>query len=184
MIMAGPGVPAGHRVNTATSLLDLAATAMDVIGLENDARNRACPGVSLRSIANAPDDPDRTVLSEYHDGGSTTGTFMIRWDRWKYVHYVGHDPQLFDLKADPNELHNLATERPNHPETLAALKEGEKRLRSICDPDAVNAQCFADQKARIAELGGEEACLTGYQFNHTPTPNEQARAERDDLSEL
>lgn len=184
MIMAGPGVPVGHRVNTATSLLDLAATSVDVIGLENDAHNRACPGVSLREIANQPDDPDRTVLSEYHDGGSTTGTFMIRWDRWKYVHYVGHDPQLFDLKEDPNELQNLATERPNHPETLAALKEGEKRLRIICDPEAVNAQCFADQKARIAELGGEEACLTGYQFNHTPTPNEQARTERDDLSEL
>ncbi|WP_370231659.1 sulfatase-like hydrolase/transferase [Cognatishimia sp.] len=175
MILAGPGVPSGRQVHTGASLVDLAATALDVMGVAHDATSRALPGRSLRDLANAEDDLDRTVFSEYHDGGSTAGTFMVRWQNWKYVHYVGHDPQLFDLKADPHELHNLATTRPNHPETRAALTEGERRLRAICDPDAVNAQCFADQKARIAELGGEEACLTNYVFNHTPTPGEQAQ---------
>ncbi|MCH2248481.1 MAG: sulfatase-like hydrolase/transferase [Cognatishimia sp.] len=175
MIMAGPGVPKGRRVETAASLVDLAATARDVTGVAEDDASQALPGVSLRQIANSPDDKDRAVLSEYHDGGSTTGTFMLRWDRWKYVHYVGHDPQLFDLIADPNELHNLARERPNKPDTITALAEGARRLAEICDPEAVNARCFADQKRRIQELGGEEACLTGYQFNHTPTPGEQAK---------
>lgn len=175
MIMAGPGVPKGRRVETATSLVDLAATARDVTEVAGDDASQALPGVSLRQIANSPDDKDRAVLSEYHDGGSTTGTFMLRWDRWKYVHYVGHDPQLFDLIADPNELHNLARERPNNPDTITTLAEGARRLNEICDPEAVNARCFADQKRRIQELGGEEACLTGYQFNHTPTPGEQAK---------
>ena len=40
-------------------------------------------------------DPDRTAFSEYHDGGSTTGAFMVRWDNWKYVHYQGERPLLF-----------------------------------------------------------------------------------------
>ena len=94
---------------------------------------------------------------------------MVRWDRWKYVHYVGHPPQLFDLKADPNELQDLASTYPSH----AALSEGERRLRQFCDPDQVNEQCFSDQKQRITDLGGEEACLNAYCFNHTPTPAEQ-----------
>lgn len=175
MIVAGPGVPAGRVVTTGASLVDLAATAVEVTGVAHDDSSRALPGLSLRDLAQQPDDPDRTILSEYHDGGSTTGTFMVRWDRWKYVHYVGHDPQLFDLQADPDELQNLATTRPNHPDTIAALAGGERRLRAICDPEAVNDQCFADQKARIKELGGEEACLTAYVFNHTPTPNEQEK---------
>ena len=37
----------------------------------------------------------------------------------------------------------------------AARQESEHRLRAICDPEAVNAQCFADQARRIAELGGQ-----------------------------
>ena len=175
IILAGPGVPKGRQVTTGASLLDLAATALDVTGVGHDTQSRALPGVSLRRLANAEDDPERTILSEYHDGGSTTGTFMLRWQHWKYVHYVGHAPQLFDLKTDPDEVRNLATLQPNDPDTIAALAEGENRLRAICDPDAVNALCFADQKARITELGGEEACLNAYVFNHTPTPTEQAK---------
>ncbi|NOD95082.1 sulfatase-like hydrolase/transferase [Ruegeria sp. HKCCD4884] len=175
MILAGPGVPEKRKVTTGASLVDLAATAVDVTGVSHDETSRDLPGISLRELALEEDNPDRTILSEYHDGGSTTGTFMIRWQRWKYVHYVGHDPQLFDLTNDPNELRDLVALQADDPQTIAALAEGEHRLRKICDPETVNTLCFADQKARIAELGGEEACLTAYCFNHTPTPGEQEK---------
>lgn len=180
MIAAGPGFAPGRRVTTATSLLDLAPTALDVTGVPGDAASDRLPGTSLRSIAARSDDADRTILSEYHDGGSTTGTFMVRWDRWKYVHYVGHAPQLFDLAADPHELDDLAAKAAPDTSVAAVLAEGERRLRAICDPDAVNARCLADQRRRIAELGGEDACRTAYVFNHTPTPAEQARMANGD----
>ncbi|WP_170761584.1 sulfatase-like hydrolase/transferase [Ruegeria lacuscaerulensis] len=173
MIAAGPGVPAGHRVSTCTNLTDIAATARDVCGVSDDEGNADQPGQSLRTIANAPDDPNRTGFSEYHDGGSKTGSFMVRWGRWKYVYYVGQPPQLFDLERDPHEQVNRAVDGVNDPEIAAALTEGERRLREICDPDAVNARAFADQRRKIEELGGEEACRTAYVFNHTPTPTEQ-----------
>ena len=161
MICAGPGVPQGARCATTASLLDIAGTARDVAGLAPRG-----PGRSLRALANAPEDRGRSVLSEYHDGGSTTGAFMLRWEGWKYVHYSGLRPQLFNLDEDPHELQDLA-ERADH---AAVLSEGETRLRVICDPEAVNARCFADQARRIAELGGEAACRSARVFNHTPTP--------------
>ncbi len=98
---------------------------------------------------------------------------MVRWDRWKFVYYVGHPPQLFDLTADPNEVANLSVDGVNDPIVRAAWKEGEQRLRVICDPEEVNTRCFADQKRRIVELGGIEDCKNAYVFNHTPTPKEQ-----------
>ena len=170
MIAAGPGIPKGRRVKTGTSLLDLAATALDVTGVEHDAQSQACPGRSLRDIATASDDLDRTVFSEYHDGGSTTGTFMVRWQQWKYVYYVGHQPQLFDLTNDPHELHDLTGQATQDVAIRKALAEGDRRLRAICDPEAVNQRCFADQAQRIEDLGGREACLNAFVFNHTPTP--------------
>ena len=173
MIAAGPGLPIGRRVKTGTTLLDLAATAIDVTGITPDEKSKNLPGLSLVKIANSEDDTDRTIFSEYHDGGSTTGTFMVRWDRWKFVTYVGHSPQLFDLCTDPDELKNLAVDGVNDRLVQNAWKEGERRLLEICDPDAVNAQCFADQKRRIEELGGKENCENAYVFNHTPTPDEQ-----------
>ena len=167
MILAGPGVPEGRRVTTCANLVDVAATAYDVANVDVPA-----VGASLVGLAQGADDPDRTGFSEYHDGGSTTGTFMVRWADWKYVHYVGHTPQLFDLADDPHELHDLAGEESARVQD--ALSEGSARLREICDPEGVNAQAFADQGRRIEALGGREACLTAYLFNHTPTPGEQA----------
>ena len=173
MIAAGPGFPKGHRVKTGTSLLDVAATAVDITGVKHDHISQALPGLSLRQIANKQDDPNRTIFSEYHDGGSTTGTFMVRWNSWKFIYYVGYPPQLFDLETDPNELADLAENINKDPMIKAALKEGEDRLRKICNPEKINSQCFADQKRRIKELGGREACINSYNFNHTPTPAEQ-----------
>lgn len=163
LIAAGPGMPVGRVRQTATSLLDIHPTARATQGQGPDA---LLPGTSLIALANSPDDPDRTVFSEYHDGGSTTGAFMVRWGRWKYVHYAGMAPQLFDMIDDPAEMRDLAAD----PNATEALAEGRRRLFEICDPEAVSAEAFADQKIRIKALGGVEACSQS--FGHTPTPRD------------
>jgi hypothetical protein len=35
---------------------------------------------------------------------------MLRKRRFKLIFYVGFPPELFDLKADPEELHDLSRE--------------------------------------------------------------------------
>ncbi len=60
-----------------------------------------------------------------------SGTFflsrgrMIRTQDWKYAHYVGDKPELYDLRSDPGELDNLAG-MPEHRE-----KEEELRRRLL-----------------------------------------------------
>ena len=169
LIIAGPDVPSNNIRTTAVSLIDIAATALDVMGLPADPD---CRGRSLHALANEPDNEDRTVFAEYHDGGSSTGAFMVRWRNWKYVHYTGLPPQLFDLAADPEEMSDRALDQA--PDAVAARSEGARRLMEICDADAVDRQCRADQAARIASLGGRKACQEAFVFNHTPTPSEQA----------
>lgn len=197
LIAKGPDFPAGHVCNTGASILDVAATALDLgdldlggldlddldlgglgaSGMKQDKAGEA-KGVSLRHLALSDDDPDRTIFSEYHDGGSGTGAFMVRWGDWKYVYYAGMAPQLFHLARDPQELHDRAADT-HDPQVTAALHEGKRRLYEICDPEAVNRQAFADQAVRIRQLGGVDSCKTAYLFNHTPTPSEQAALSKD-----
>ena len=40
-------------------------------------------------------------------GPADARCYMIRTERWKYVHYVGYPPQLFDLENDPDEYVDL-----------------------------------------------------------------------------
>jgi choline-sulfatase len=172
LIMRGPGVTAGKRVKTPVSLVDAYPTICETAGIPGDKpeNEKARPGRSLLEIADGAE-PDRTVFSEYHAVASITGIFMVRFERFKYVHYEGHRPQLFDLEADPYETRDLALEA-GHEEVLA---EGARRLREICDPAAVTARAFADQQAKIEAAGGEAVVRQLGSYPYTPAPGEKPR---------
>ncbi|MCP4328055.1 MAG: sulfatase-like hydrolase/transferase [Alphaproteobacteria bacterium] len=166
LILAGPGTPGGHVSHTPVSLIDIYPTTFDAV--LGEVPETELPGQSLISLAGAADDHDRVVFSEYHDGGSPTGMFMVRKGHWKLVHYAGARPQLFNLDTDRDELRDLADD----PGTASTLAEMERTLCGICDPAEVNARAFADQAALIAEYGGEQALRrrSDLSFNYTPVP--------------
>ncbi len=166
LIMAGDDIPQGHEVRTPVSLVDLHPTFLESLG-EQPAQGEQRPGRSLFQLARQ-EDPDRVVLSEYHAVGATAGMYMVRKGRWKYVHYVGHRPQLFDLEADPQEAQDLG-DSPDHAAVCAEL---EAELRAILDPDAVNARAFADQERKIALHGGPDAIRQRGDFGYTPAPGQ------------
>ncbi|MBT7505878.1 MAG: sulfatase, partial [Rhodospirillales bacterium] len=114
-------------------------------------------------IANS-DARDRAILSEYHDGGSITGMFMVRVGRWKYCYYPGYDPQLFDMEDDRLETRDLGTDLA-YAETRAQCHAA---LFQIVDADAANDQAFADQAMRIEELGGMDAIIAMDDYDFTP----------------
>lgn len=169
LILRGPDVARGAVCHTPVSLVDLYPTILDSLVIATD--DPAVRGTSLFSIAQGRA-PDRAVFCEYHAIGSVTGTFMVRFGRYKYVHHEGFRPELFDLDADPSEARDLG-EDPAH---AAIRAEGERRLRLVCDPRAVTDRAFRDQEALIAELGGEAAILAGDGFGFTPPPERSAAA--------
>jgi len=75
LIMQGVDIPVGRVVATPTSHVDIHPFIMDCV--DAGAADDDHPGYSLFDIANGLQ-PPRTVLSEYHGMGSTTGAFMIR----------------------------------------------------------------------------------------------------------
>ena len=172
MIVAGPGVPVGTR-ETPVDLLDLFPTILQGAGVDPAPEMAGRPGRSLLALATAPDEPGRVVFSEYHAAGSNSAGFMVRKGRWKFHYYVGHRPELFDLQADPEELHDLAGD-PQHAETARRM---EAELRAICDPEAVDAQAKRDQRAMIARLGGVQVAATMGASGATPVPRSVQAAQ-------
>jgi choline-sulfatase len=168
LIIAGADVPAGRVVDTPVSLVDCYKSVLEAVGCPVAAEDLALPSHSLWDIA-AGQKPDRKVLSEYHAAGSITGTFMIRHGRWKYIHHVGFRPELYDLELDPGETKDLAERADMRP----VLAECEAELRRLCDPEAINAEAFADQRRRIAEHGGREAIMARGDYGYTPAPGEK-----------
>lgn len=168
LIMAGPDVAAGQSVDTLVSLVDCAPTIMACTGATPSEADADLPGRSLFEVAGGAD-PERTAFSEYHAAASMTGTFMLREGRFKLVYFVGMEPELFDLDADPNETRSLAPD-PAHADVLNTLIG---RLREICDPEDVDRQARADQEATIARHGGRATILNRGDFGYSPAPGQK-----------
>jgi choline-sulfatase len=163
MTLTGPGIGPGDNA-TPVSLTDLAATIERAVGVENETPAAAWQGRALQDFVDRPD-AERSVLSEYHDGGSPCGFYMLRQGPWKYVYFAEGNPALlFNMEQDPRELRNLADDS-GHAEIAGAMKQ---RLLRILDPEAVNRQAFADQQRKIEALGGLDAIHEMPSFNHTP----------------
>jgi len=128
LVLLGPDVPAGVRIATPVSQVDLLPTVLDWLGLE------APPdldGLSLVELWTRPGAtlPERALLLEGdRDPPGPTARVMVTGDdlglrrgRWKLL----FDPttgthQLYDLETDPRELTDLAATQPEKVESLAA----------------------------------------------------------------
>lgn len=162
LLAAGRGFEK-HTCDAPVSLTNISNTILEAIGVENT-QSICCLDESLQSVVSSPAE-QRFALSQYHDGGTPVGFFMIRENIWKLVHYAeGYHPQLFNLAEDPLELNDLAqnVEFAQHVEHL------KRRLLEVIDPNEVIMRYTIDQHEMISVLGGRENILSMWNFNHTP----------------
>ena len=128
LIMAGPGVPRGERRDAFVYLLDIMPTLCELTGLP-------IPGsVEGRSLVPALRDPGQKVRDTLYFA-YTDKHRAVRDRRFKLIEYVvggRRTTQLFDLEADPWELHNLADD-PAHTVKLAELRSELVRWRDEWD---------------------------------------------------
>ena len=64
-----------------------------------------CHSYKGKTVDDWPDD----VFAEFHGYEPTLASVrMVRTDSWKYVYNPYSEDELYDMKSDPHELHNLA----------------------------------------------------------------------------
>ena len=170
LVVAGDGIPQGRVIDTPANLVDIYPFIIDSIGASGAGMVEPDhPGVSIARLAHG-ERPERTVLSEYHGMGSTTGAFAIRHGRYKYVHYVAYRPQLFDLEADPDEAEDLSAD-PRH---SGAMEVCEATLRALLSPELVDARAKRRQAEQLDRHGGREAVIARGDLGFSPPPGFRA----------
>jgi arylsulfatase A-like enzyme len=107
-VMAGPGVPRNRRIGAQIYLRDIFPTVCDL------ARIPIPDTVEGRSLLPVLSGERTTLYPEIYaywqrDRTPVPTQQMVRTERWKLIYYSQLDRyQLFDLSADPHELHDLA----------------------------------------------------------------------------
>jgi hypothetical protein len=113
LLLAGPGLGKGVRVRRVASLVDLAPTVLDLLGVPAPA------GWQGRSLLEA-----QSALALFCTDYSL-GLLGLRDGRWKLIHELDSGrSQLFDLEADPGEREDLAEQ---YPERVEAYTEHLRR---------------------------------------------------------
>ena len=164
LIVSGPKIKKGVCA-TPVTLMDISETIVDHFLCESPNMG---PGKSLYEIIEQPYDNQRIAFSEYHASSSVSGAFMIRKGNWKYIYYVGFDPEFFDLSKDPEEINDLSQNK----EYEGVLKELKYDLYEICNPEEMDELAFKDQDKMIENYGGIEAASKLGATGATPPPKD------------
>ena len=125
LIMAGPGIKAGQRIETPVSLIDMAPTICELSGMPQ----RECfSGESLLPLARGETDQSRGwALATYCGVTANTMSHMLRKGDHKLIVYEGYPSRLFNLADDPGELNDLVDVEPERVAQMTQL------LKSVVD---------------------------------------------------
>ena len=94
---------------------------------------------------------------------------MLRKGAWKYIHYTGYAPELYNIEEDPEEITNLS-DNPNYADILADLSDCLHKKLSPMTPDSIDATAKAEQAAHIIKHGGRDFILGQAQIHGSPVP--------------
>jgi arylsulfatase A-like enzyme len=157
LIIAGPGIASGRRVEQRVSLTDVAPTLLDLLGLPAEPRfeGRSLTPL-LRNEAGAAAAPD--ILMELHSteighDARVHRQAIIRGNAKAIIRRDG-TPQSYDLAADPGEhAPDPATLRGDIQELLAGLRDHMARLRTRRAADAKVEPLDESTKEKLRALG-------------------------------
>jgi N-acetylglucosamine-6-sulfatase len=144
LLIRGPGIPAGERRTDPFTSIDLAPTLAAMAGATPSHR---VDGVSMAGVARHGDRGwRRPVLVEtgpVRDSRRLRFLLGLRTPRYLYVDIAWGGRELYDLRRDPRQYHNLAGERA-YSDVQRMLARALARVR-----DCEGAQCSAPLPAAL-----------------------------------
>ncbi|MDA8052488.1 MAG: sulfatase-like hydrolase/transferase [Rhodospirillales bacterium] len=156
LIIAHPEGVRGVVAEELVSTIDVLPTILEGLGISLPSHRIEGHSLLPRLLAGADSAPRRAVFSELDysfsrarltlkRGPADCRGWMVRTARWKYVHWIGFPPQLFDLADDPEEFSDLGTSN-SHEQVRAEMRAllldwhgGLKRRVTMTDDEVAAA---------------------------------------------
>ncbi len=129
LLVVGPGIPAGKRIDTPVYIQDFVATALEWAQVE---KPEHVEFQSLMPVIRGERDQQYELIYGAYEMKKQR---MVRHGNFKLIHYPAIDKYLmFDVVNDPHELHDLSA-LPEHADRLSELKADLlKIMTSMDDP--------------------------------------------------
>jgi len=123
LILKGPEIQPGQRLETPVSLVDMAPTICDLASIE---KRNCFDGESLLPLARGDAAESRGwALASYSGVTSNTMSWMLRKGDFKLIVHEGYPSRLFNLRNDPGELDDLIERESATAAELLAILDGE-----------------------------------------------------------
>ena len=163
LIARGPGVPAGRVVREPVSLVSLAPTLLEWLGLEH--RDRGFHGDSLAPLlrGEAPERSGAVPFTEVDFVGrqrrdKDAHKKAVTGERWKLIRDdVTGRVELYDLEVDPDELDDVADARPEVVAELLSALELHLAALGAGAAHAEETELSAEELAELSALGYTES---------------------------
>lgn len=139
LVLRMPGVEPGDEIDQPVSLVDIYPSLVDICNLsKNNKKNEnglQLGGYSFKSLLEKPDSNDwngpegalTAIATDVVNYNLEAQTFAYRTEDYRYIVYPNGSEELYDLKNDPNEWHNLAADKQYE----AILNELSKDVKEI-----------------------------------------------------
>lgn len=126
LLLRAPGWTGGRVEPRFVTLTDLTPTILDLAGVSVPPHFDGRSLLPLATGGDTSDWPDH-VTAEFHGHHFPYPQRMIRTERYKLVVNPADRNELYDLRADPHELHN----RYRHPELAEVRRDLLRRLYEV-----------------------------------------------------
>ena len=138
-LMRHPDGPTGERVNGFVQSHDVMPTILDLLDVPYHTDGESVWPLVTGETSSIRD----TIVCGWAEfaNGSATARASVRTDDWNFVHAVGreeHEPELYDLKTDPEETANVIAD---HPDVALELGREIEALTGQPLPGKLNEVC-------------------------------------------
>jgi arylsulfatase A-like enzyme len=194
LVVKGPGIQPGSRVQGNVYLTDVLATMCDLAGIKPPASNE---GISFKPVLDGTQQTVRDVLYGAYSGGTKPGIRCVRRGDWKLIQYDVLDgqvrqTQLFNLAENPYEFleqhhgsdvnqrtGNTPTQQQrnlaNDPRYADKLREMESLLlaemRRLDDPYRLWNQPADNRQPAVSEMPPNSHCVVDGRFRKAAIEN-------------